>query len=112
MQLAKTRWLPAALAMVLACPVTSLSSSDPLPETHDMKGEVVSEKGEPIRRAVCTLTSARPGVLPQEGLSQTTSENGGFNFPGLIPATYDLVCAAVGYSPVEQKDLQVTVEPI
>lgn len=111
MQIPKARWLPAALAVALACPIYSLTFSGPLPQTEGVKGEVVTEKGAPIQGAVCTLTSAGPGVLPQEGLSQTTSDNGGFSFPGLIPATYNLVCAAVGYSPVEQKDLQVTEEP-
>ncbi len=99
------------MAIALACPITSLTSSGPLPETQGLNGEVVTEKGDPIKGAVCTLTSTHAGILPQQGLSQTTSQNGGFNFPGLIPATYDLVCAAVGYSPVEQKDLQVSEEP-
>lgn len=83
-----------------------------MPLTQDLKGEVVDEKSKPIMGAVCTLTSARAGVLPGAGLSQTTTERGEFVFPGLEPGTYDLVCAAIGTEPVEQKNIEVTNQPL
>lgn len=98
-------WLVGFL-MILTFPGISLARAFPV--TQDLKGEVVDEKNKPIMGAVCTLTGSRPGVLPDEGLSQTTSEKGLFDFPGLEPGTYHLVCAAIGYEPVEQKEIQIT----
>jgi Carboxypeptidase regulatory-like domain len=75
-----------------------------LPQTQDLKGEVVNAKGLPIAGAICTLRGNR---LPVEGVVVTTGERGGFGFPGLVAGNYDLVCAAVDHLPVEQKDLEV-----
>jgi len=83
-----------------------------LPGTQDLNGEVVDEKSAPITGAVCTLTSARPGILPEEGLSQTTDEKGRFGFPGLLAGTYNLVCAAVGYQPIAEQNIAITDQPV
>lgn len=97
---------------LLAAALCAASTAWALPETQDLKGEVVDEKGAAIVGALCTLTSERPGILPEQGLSQTTSEKGAFEFTALIPGMYDLVCAAVGHEPLEQKGLEVTDQPI
>jgi hypothetical protein len=76
-----------------------------LPQTQELKGEVVSAKGLPIAGAVCTL---RGQGLPEEGLPVTTGERGEFDFPGLVPGRYDLACAAVDHLPVMQKGLEVS----
>ncbi len=78
-----------------------------LPQTQMMNGEVAGEKGEPIPGAVCTLTGR---ALPQEGVSVTAGQKGEFQFPGLLPGTYDLTCAAVGHQAVEKKGLEITDE--
>ena len=38
----------------------------------------------------------------------TTGERGTFEFTGLIPGSYQLTCAAVGYEPVAQNEIPVT----
>jgi len=107
-----SHWTAAIWGLLLALTFSGATFAAALPQTQDLKGEVVSDKSGPITGAVCTLTSPNPGVLPEEGLSQKTSEKGEFTFPGLVPGTYDLICAAVGYEPVEQKSIQVTDQPI
>jgi len=97
---------------LIALSFSGLNLAHAIPMTQDLKGEVVDEKNQAIMGAVCTLTSHLEGVLPEEGLSQTTSEQGNFVFPGLAPGTYDLVCAAAGTEPVEQKDIQVSDQPL
>ncbi len=76
-----------------------------LPQTQDLKGEVVSANGVPIAGAICTLKGQG---LPAEGISVVTGEKGGFGFPGLPPGKYDLACAAVDHLPVNEKGLEVT----
>ena len=73
--------------------------------TQDLKGEVVNEKGEVLAGALCTL---RGPVLPEQGLSNTTGEKGGFDFQGLVPGTYELTCAAVTYEPIVRSGIEVT----
>lgn len=80
-------------------------------EIQVLKGDVLDQKNKPIAGAVCTLTSNRPGVLPDQGISRTTDDQGAFEFPGLVPGTYDLACAAVGYEPVEQRGIEITEQP-
>jgi hypothetical protein len=79
------------------------------PQTQDFKGEVVGAKDAPIVGAVCTL---RGNGLPAEGISVVTGEKGGFDYPGLPPGKYDLVCAAVDHLPLVQKDLVVTPQAV
>jgi hypothetical protein len=45
--------------------------------------------------------------LPEGGRPRTTGEGGGFEFTGLIPGSYDLTCAALGYEPVIQRDIGI-----
>jgi hypothetical protein len=65
---------------------------------------VLGDKNVPIAGAACTLNG--PG-LPEEGRLQTAGENGGFEFTGLAPGSYDLTCAALGYEPLIQKDIVI-----
>jgi hypothetical protein len=65
---------------------------------------VLGDRNAPIAGAACAL--AGPG-LPQEGRTQTTGENGRFEFTGLTPGSYDLTCAALGYEPLIQKDIRI-----
>ncbi len=94
--------LPLGVALALA---VSAAAAWALPQTQDLKGEVVSAKDVPIAGAVCTL---RGQGLPREGIPVVTGENGGFGFPGLPPGKYDLACAAVDHLPVAEKGLEVT----
>lgn len=105
-------WTAGVKGVLFALTFTFATVALALPQTQDLKGEVVNDKSEPLKGAVCTLTSPQAGVLPESGLTQTTAEKGGFIFPGLVLGSYDLVCAAVGYEPVEQKGIQVTDQPI
>jgi hypothetical protein len=75
------------------------------PQTQDLKGEVLTDKSEPIPGAICTVTG---GILPPEGVSETTSERGGFVFQGLVPGTYDLTCASVGFQPLAKGGIEIT----
>jgi hypothetical protein len=83
----------------------ALSLCAAAPETQMLRGEVLGEKNAPIAGASCTLTG--PG-LPTQGRPRTTGERGGFEFTGLIPGSYDLTCAALGYEPLMKKDIEVT----
>ena len=85
-------WFNQLLGMVVAL-VVSVAAAWSLPPTQDLKGSVMSAKGLPIAAALCTLKGVG---LPSEGIGVTTSERGGFDFPGLEPGQYDLVCVAVG----------------
>jgi hypothetical protein len=83
----------------------TLNLSGAAPETQTLRGEVLGENNAPIGGASCTLTG--PG-LPTEGRPRTTGERGGFEFTGLVPGSYDLTCAALGYEPLMKKDIEVT----
>src|SRR6516225_3445285 len=83
----------------------SLSFGMGAPQTHDLNGEALTEKGEPIPGAICTLTG---GLLPEQGVSSTTGEKGGFEFQGIMPGRYTLTCASVGFEPVVKEDMEVT----
>src|SRR6516164_7592525 len=74
-------------------------------QSRDLNGEVLTDKGEPLPGAVCTLAG---GLLPQTGVSATTGEKGGFEFQGILPGRYTLTCASVGFEPVVKQDLEVT----
>jgi hypothetical protein len=65
---------------------------------------VIDEKNAPIAAAVCTLTSR---LLPDDGLTATTDHKGQFEFQGLQPAEYVVVCAAAGHEPL-RRALQLT----
>jgi hypothetical protein len=91
-----------ALLVVLGVP---LATRGAFPETQVLRGEVVDQKNAAIAGAVCTLTGP---TLPQQGRPVTTDEQGNFQFTGLIPGSYQLTCAAVGYEPVARNDIPIT----
>jgi hypothetical protein len=92
-------------SLMLGVRVSCLPAAPGGGATQDLRGEVLGEHNAPLAGAVCTLKGA---VLPEEGLSVTTGEQGKFEFPGLGPGTYTLSCAAVGYQPVVKAALEVT----
>lgn len=81
------------------------ASGRALPQTQELKGEVVDSKGAPVAGAICTLKGYG---LPADGIPVVTGESGGFSFPGLFPGKYDLACAAVDHLPLIQNDLELT----
>jgi hypothetical protein len=97
-----------ALLLILGIPFTAQGA---LPGTQKLRGEVVDQNSAPIAGAVCTL---RGRTLPEQGRRVTTGDKGIFEFTGLIPGTYGVTCASVGYEPVAKTDIQVTEneEPI
>ena len=58
----------------------------------------------PLAGALCTLKGVG---LPAEGIALTTGERGKFDFPGLQPGQYNLVCAAMGHFPVTETGIKV-----
>jgi hypothetical protein len=100
-----TRRLAPILGCLLVLGLAALPHAWASLGTQDLKGEVVNEKGEAIAGAVCTL---RGPVLPEQGLSKTTGENGEFAFQGLVPGAYELTCAAVTYQPIARSGIEVT----
>ncbi len=78
-----------------------------LPSTQTIRGEVTDERNTPIPAALCTLTSR---LLPTEGLTSSTDHKGQFEFQGLQPAEYSLVCAAAGHEPLKRV-LEITDAP-
>ncbi len=82
-----------------------LAARGALPETQVLRGDVRDDKNAPIEGAVCTLLGP---TLPEQGRPITTNEHGEFEFTGLIPGSYQLTCAAVGYEPVAQNDIQIS----
>jgi hypothetical protein len=76
----------------------------PLPQMQDLKGVVIGMNGVPLADAHCTL---KGGSLATEGIAMTTDERGRFEFPGLQPGQYNLVCAAVGHLPVTEMEIKV-----
>ncbi|MFZ0960292.1 MAG: carboxypeptidase regulatory-like domain-containing protein [Terriglobia bacterium] len=76
-----------------------------LPDTQTLRGEVVDPNSTPIAGAVCTLWGR---TLPEAGRPVTTGEHGTFEFTGLIPGTYRLTCAALGYEPISKAEIQIS----
>ena len=104
----KRRWgVVAALSVWTLVAPQAKPVSLPSPDTYTLKGEVVNEQNQPIPEALCTLSG---GLLPSEGLTVKTDEKGQFEFPGLLPGSYDLTCAAVGYQPISQARLEVNAQ--
>ncbi|MGA2988389.1 MAG: carboxypeptidase regulatory-like domain-containing protein, partial [Terriglobia bacterium] len=91
-----------ALLLVLGIPFAAQGA---LPDTQTLRGEVVDQNSAPISGAVCTL---RGRTMPEQGRPVTTGDRGTFEFTGLIPGTYRVTCAAVGYEPVSKPDIPVT----
>src|SRR5215471_7277888 len=95
------------IGLTFLCWITlvSLPFGKGAPQTQNLNGEVLTEKSEPIPGAICTLTG---GLLPEQGVSATTGEKGGFEFQGIPPGRYALTCASVGFEPVVKEDMEVT----
>src|SRR5208337_1426797 len=91
-----------ALLLVLGIPFAAQGA---LPDTQTLRGEVVDPNSHPIAGAVCTL---RGRTMPEQGRPITTGDRGTFEFTGLIPGTYRVTCAAVGYEPVAKTGIQIT----
>jgi hypothetical protein len=79
-----------------------------MPSIQTIRGEVLDEKNIPIAEAPCTLTSR---LLPTDGLTRTTDYKGHFEFTGLQPGTYSLLCAAAGYIPLKRTVEVTDVSP-
>jgi hypothetical protein len=73
--------------------------------TQDLHVLVVDEKGGFIAGALCTLTG---GMLPADGLSVDADAQGKIEFQGILPGSYALTCAAVGYEPVAKTGIELT----
>ena len=99
-------WFKSSLNVVIAL-AASVTAAWSHPQTQDLKGVVASGNGSPIAGAVCTLKGIG---LPAEGIGVTTNERGEFDFPGLEPREYDLVCVAVGHLPAIEAGLRVAAE--
>lgn len=75
-----------------------------LPQSQTLKGQVVSNQGQPIPNAVCSLSGRE---LPGQGVQTKTDEQGKFSFPALMPGDYALTCAAVDRQPVSEPHIEV-----
>ena len=91
-----------ALLLILGIPFIAQGA---LPDTQKLQGEVVDPNSAPIAGAVCTLTGR---TLPEAGRPVTTGDRGRFEFTGLIPGTYRVTCAAVGYEPISKEDIVIS----
>lgn len=87
--------------------VAGLCFGRAMPSTQKIRGEVLEEKSAPIPEALCTLTSR---LLSGEGLTTQTDYKGKFEFLGLQPGEYTLLCAASGYEPLKRV-LEITDTP-
>jgi Carboxypeptidase regulatory-like domain/TonB-dependent Receptor Plug Domain len=95
--------LLAVALFLVGLPATAFA----VPETQDQRGQVVDSDGNGISGAACTLS----GTLLTTGSLQVTTDNKGmFSLQGLIPGKYTLTCAAVGFEPYEDSNLQITSE--
>ena len=103
-----TRLGEVILAGVLTFTLMSIALAWGASATQSLKGEVLDPQNQPIGGAVCTLTSPRPGLLPQQGLSITTGNEGQFTFPSLLLGTYTLYCSAVAHESVAKTGIELT----
>jgi hypothetical protein len=93
------RWRAAALLWGAGLLAPGQCWARPWPSTETLHGEVLEENNAPIPEALCTLTSR---LLPTGGLTATTDRKGQFDFSGLQPGKYELVCAAAGHQPIKR----------
>src|SRR5579871_4037302 len=101
----RTRLQRVGLALLLLF-VIPYAAQGGLPDTQTLRGRVVDPSSTPIVGAVCTL---RGRTLPEQGRPVTTGDHGTFEFTGLIPGAYRVTCAALGYEPVAQPNIQIVV---
>ncbi|MGH9395894.1 MAG: TonB-dependent receptor [Terriglobia bacterium] len=95
-------WVIAGLCSALLLGFSCLGGASPQSET--LKGAVVTSKNAPVPNAVCSLSGHN---LQPQGLQTKTDERGNFQFPGLMPGTYSLTCAAVDLQPASKPDIEV-----
>ena len=93
------RWRARILLSGAGLLLAGLCFGRAFPSRQAIRGEVLNEKNAPIPEALCTLTSR---LLPTDGLTVTTDYKGQFEFPGLQPGQYSLLCAASGYEPLKR----------
>ncbi|MDE3179785.1 MAG: carboxypeptidase regulatory-like domain-containing protein [Acidobacteriota bacterium] len=96
-----------AFWLLLLIPVVFLgfsTSGGALPQSETLKGEVVNDANAPVPNAICSLSGHNLG---QQGLSATTDERGNFQFPGLMPGSYSLTCAALDLEPTSKPNIIV-----
>jgi len=103
----RLRWRGAVFLLGAELLLAGLCVARALPSTQTVRGEVLDDQDAPIPAAICALTSR---LLPPDGLTATTDHKGHFEFSGLQPAEYSLVCAAAGYEPLKRA-LEVTDVP-
>ncbi|HYL73699.1 MAG TPA: carboxypeptidase regulatory-like domain-containing protein [Bryobacteraceae bacterium] len=95
--------LPLRLKLcLLLCPVATLFAQQaPTPENEpkpgSLEGSVLSNMGQPLRRAQVLLRPMQAGIA---ALVQTTDETGKFSFPKLTPGRYSITIQRDGYLPL------------
>ena len=99
----------ALAVMTLGFALGATGQEQPPQRTADLRGEVANQQGEPVAGGRCTLTGA---LLASPGISVTTNAKGQFTMPGLVPGSYTLTCAAMGYRPVVQEGIEMAGEPV
>lgn len=87
---------------LLLCPVATLFAQQaPTPENEpkpgSLEGSVLSNMGQPLRRAQVLLRPMQAGIA---ALVQTTDETGKFSFPKLTPGRYSITIQRDGYLPL------------
>ena len=72
--------------------------------SSSIRGALVDPTGAAIPGAQCTLTNQTTGAV----LKATSSADGSFVFPNVLPGTYTLKIEATGFKTLETKDIVVT----
>lgn len=103
----RLRWRTTILVLGATLLLAGWCSAWAVPPTQAVRGDVLDEKSAPVAEALCTLTGR---LLPTDGLTVTTDYKGHFEFTGLQPGDYTLLCAASGHEPLT-RTLQVTDTP-
>jgi hypothetical protein len=84
-----------------------LSARSLSPPSQDLRGETIDESSHPIPGAACSLHGR---TLPDQGITVQTDEKGEFVFPGLLPGTYELRCAALSYQTNVEENLTIEAD--
>jgi Carboxypeptidase regulatory-like domain len=96
-----------ALAASLLGAAAQLLAMQASETTQYLNGQVVDQRGDPIPGVACTLHGR---ILPQEGLSVNSDEQGHFAFPGVPLGTYSLTCVSMGFQSLEKTGIEVGKE--
>jgi hypothetical protein len=76
--------------------------------SSSIRGALVDPTGAAIPGAQCTLTNQTTGAV----LKATSSADGSFVFPNVLPGTYTLKIEATGFKTLETKDIVVTANQV